>query len=110
MVLTLLTISSPMLFGCDQIVDRSLESIEEIRKNKPVLEIEEKVREKFISNAEKKGNDTAEQIKLPQKEVINEDILNASDNGTTENKHDVIGTNKDGPYRSGDINRIRSGR
>ena len=46
--------------------------------------------------------------KLEQKEGTAEEVLSNDNNNAFKKKYEVIGTNKDGPYRSGETNRIRS--
>ena len=45
--------------------------------------------------------------RIPEKKIV-EDDLYKDNNKELKKKYDVIGTNKDGPYRSGETNRIRS--
>ena len=46
--------------------------------------------------------------KIRRKKKIAEEGLSKDNSKELKKKYDVIGTNKDGPYRSGETNRIRS--
>ena len=45
---------------------------------------------------------------LEKKESTVEEALSNDNGNAFKRKYEVIGTNKDGPYRSGETNRIRS--
>jgi len=102
-VLIIFTISSLILFGCDQIVDRSLGKISRIKNGESTLTKKE-------SSLRSLGTSSEENIavKLEEKEFIAEENLSDDNDKTLIKKYNVIGTNKDGPYRSGETNRIRS--
>ena len=96
------TISFLMLFGCEQIIDRSLEKINKTENNESTLTNRE-------SSLKPLDNSIKENIiKEPEEKKIVEDDLYKDNNKELKKKYDVIGTNKDGPYRSGETNRIRS--
>ena len=91
-----------MLFGCEQIIDRSLEKINKTENNESTLTNRE-------SSLKPLDNSIKENIiKEPEEKKIVEDDLYKDNNKELKKKYDVIGTNKDGPYRSGETNRIRS--
>ena len=102
-IFTIFTISSPVLIGCDQIVDRSMGKISETKNNESTLtnkgnslkSIDNSPKENIIKKPE-------QEKKLPGKD------LSKDNNEDLKKKYEVIGTNKDGPYRSGETNRIRS--
>ena len=91
-----------MLFSCDQIVDRSLGKISKAKNNESVLNNKE-------SSLKPLDNYNRENItKKPEEEKLPGEDLSKDDSKELKKKYDVIGTNKDGPYRSGKTNRIRS--
>lgn len=92
-----------MLFGCDQIMDRSLGNISKTKNNDSTLTNKESSLKSLDSSSEE--NITK---KLEQKEGTAEEVLSNDNNNAFKKKYEVIGTNKDGPYRSGETNRIRS--
>jgi len=102
-IFTIFTISSLVLIGCDQIVDRSMGKISEKKNNESTLtnkgsslkSIDNSPKENIIKKPEQKQ-------KLPGKD------LSKDNSKELKKKYEVIGTNKDGPYRSGETNRIRS--
>ena len=102
-ILIIFTISSLMLFGCDQIIDKSLEKLSKTKNNESTLtnkgsslkSIDNSPKENIIKKPE-------QEKKLPGKD------LSKDNNKDLKKKYEVIGTNKDGPYRSGETNRIRS--
>ena len=102
-ILIIFTISSHMLFGCDQIMDRSLGNISKTKNNDSTLTNKESSLKSLDSSSEE--NITK---KLEQKEGTVEEVLSNDNNNAFKKKYEVIGTNKDGPYRSGETNRIRS--
>ena len=102
-ILIIFTISSHMLFGCDQIMDRSLGNISKTKNNDSTLTNKESSLKSLDSSSEE--NITK---KLEQKEGTAEEVLSNDNNNAFKKKYEVIGTNKDGPYRSGETNRIRS--
>ena len=102
-ILIIFTISSLMLFGCDQIVDRSLGNISKTKNNDSTLTNKESSLKSLDSSSEE--NITR---KLEKKESTAEEVLSNDNSNALKKKYDVIGTNKDGPYRSGETNRIRS--
>ena len=102
-IFTIFTISSLVLFGCDQIIDRSMGKISETKNNESTL-TNKGSSLKSLDNSSKENI-----IKIPEQEkkLQNEDLSKDNSKGLKK-KYDVIGTNKDGPYRSGETNRIRS--
>ena len=92
-----------MLFGCYQIMDRSLGNISKTKNNDSTLTNKESSLKSLDSSSEE--NITK---KLEQKEGTAEEVLSNDNNNAFKKKYEVIGTNKDGPYRSGETNRIRS--
>ena len=102
-ILIIFTISSLMLFGCDQIVDRSLKKISNAKNNESTLTNNESSQKSLDSPSEKNIV-----RKLEEKESIAEERLSNDNSNAIKKKYEVIGTNKDGPYRSGETNRIRS--
>ena len=92
-----------MLFGCDQIVDRSLGKISKTKNNDSVLTNKESSLKSLESSSEENITRKSE-----KKESITEEDPSNDNSNTLKKKFDVIGTNKDGPYRSGETNRIRS--
>ena len=105
LILITVTISSLLMFGCDQIVDKSFEKIKKIKNNESTL-INQKSSQKSLDSSSKENNTK----KSENKESIEEEGLSNSNNRATKRKYDVIGTNKDGPYRSGENKHIRSGK
>ena len=103
LVLIIFTISSLVLTGCDQIVDRSLGKISKTKNNESILNNKESSLESFNSSSEENIA-----TKLEKKESITGERLSNDNRKALKKKYDVIGTNKDGPYRSGQTNRIRS--
>ena len=102
-ILIIFTISSLVLLGCDQIVDSSLGQISKKKNNDSTLTSEESSLKSLDGASEK--NITR---KLEKKESMAEEDLSNVNNNELKKKYDVIGTDKDGPYRSGETNRIRS--
>ena len=102
-ILIIFTISSLVLFGCDQIVDRSLGKINKTKNNDSTLTSKESSLKYLDSSSEE--NITR---KLEKKESTAKESLSNVNNNALKKKYDVIGTDKDGPYRSGETNRIRS--
>ena len=98
------TISSLTLFGCDQIVDRYLGEMSKTKNNESIL-INKERSVKSLDNS-RNGN-IIKKVEEEEKKITEED-LSKDDSKKLEKKYDVIGTNKDGPYRSGNTNRIRS--
>ena len=102
-IFTIFTISSPVLIGCDQIVDRSMGKISETKNNESTLTNKG-------SSLESLDNSPKDNImkKREQETKLTEEDLSKDNSKGLKKKYDVIGTNKDGPYRSGETNRIRS--
>ena len=99
----IITISSLILFGCDQIVDRSLGKIRETKNNESTLtKNESSLKSLDSSNKEDITNNPEGGRKIAEED------LSVDNSKETKKKYDVIGTNKDGPYRSGETNSIRS--
>ena len=92
-----------MLFGCDQIVDRSLEKIIEAKNNESTMTNKEGPLKSLDSSSKKSNAKKLEKKGSPAEEALSNDNSNAF-----KKKYEVIGTNKDGPYRSEKTNRIRS--
>ena len=92
-----------MLLSCDQIVDRSLGKISKTKNNDSVLTNKESSLKSLESSSEENITRKSE-----KKESITEEDPSNDNSNTLKKKFDVIGTNKDGPYRSGETNRIRS--
>ena len=102
-IFTVITISSLILFGCDQILDRSLGKISEKKNNKSTLANKESPLKSLDASVKENS------IKKPKEgKKIAEEDLSTDNSKEVKKKYDVIGTNKDGPYRSGETNRIRS--
>lgn len=92
-----------MLFSCDQIVDRSLGKISKAKNNESVLNNKESSLKPLDNyNRENITKKPEEEEKLPGED------LSKDDSKELKKKYDVIGTNKDGPYRSGGTKSIRS--
>jgi len=102
-IFIIFTISSLTLFGCDQIVDRSMGKINETKNNESTLTNKESSQKSLDSPSEKNII-----RQLEEKESIAEERLSNDNSNAIKKKYEVIGTNKDGPYRSGETNRIRS--
>ena len=102
-ILIIFTISFLVLFGCDQIVDRSLGKINKTRNN----ELTSSKKERSQKSLDSSSKDNAVS-KSDEKENLAKEELSPNNRKTLKKKIDVIGTNKDGPYRSGETNRIRS--
>ena len=102
-IFTIFTISSLVLFGCDQIVDRSMGKISETKNNESTLTNKG-------SSLKSLDNSPKDNImkKREQQTKLTEEDLSKDNNKHLKKKYEVIGTNKDGPYRSGETNRIRS--
>ena len=92
-----------MLLSCDQIVDRSLGKISKTKNNDSVLINKESSLKSLESSSEENITRKSE-----ENESITEEEPSNDNSKTLTKKYDVIGTNKDGPYRSGETNRIRS--
>ena len=92
-----------MLFSCDQIVDRSLGKISKQKSNDSILTNNESSLKSLDSSSEE--NNTK---KLDEKESISKKGPSNDNSNALKKEYDVIGTNRDGPYRSGETNRIRS--
>tara|TARA_Y100000022_G_C13244297_1_gene373997 strand:+ start:1247 stop:1531 length:285 start_codon:yes stop_codon:yes gene_type:complete len=92
-----------MLFGCDQIVDRSLGKTSKTKNNESALTHKE-------SSLKSLGNSSKENIikKTEEEKQFPEEGLSKDNSKELKKKYDVIGTDKDGPYRSGENNLIRS--
>lgn len=102
-ILLIFTISSLMLFGCDQIVDRSLEKIRKTKNNESTLINKENLPKSIDSSGKENIMKKSE-----EKESIAEEDLSNNNGKSYKKKYNVIGTNQDGPYRSGETNRIHS--
>ena len=101
-ILIIFTISSLMLFGCDQIVDRSLEKISKTKNNESTLTNKESSL-KSLDDSNKENS-----IKKPGEKKKIKEGLSKDNSKELKKRYDVIGTNKEGPYRSGETSRIRS--
>ena len=100
--LIIFTISSLMLFGCDQIIDKSLEKLSKTKNNESILTNKESSL-KSLSDSNKENS-----INKPEEKKQTKEGLSKDNSDELKKRYDVIGTNKDGPYRSGETNRIRS--
>ena len=101
-ILIIFTISSLMLFGCDQIIDKSLEKLSKTKNNESILTNKESSL-KSLSDSNKENS-----INKPEEKKQTKEGLSKDNSDELKKRYDVIGTNKDGPYRSGETNRIRS--
>ena len=101
-ILIIFTISSLMLFGCDQIIDRSLEKLSKTKNNESTLTNKESSL-KSLSDPNEKNS-----IKKPEEKKGAKEGLSKDNSKELKKRYDVIGTNKEGPYRSGETSRIRS--
>ena len=102
-IFTIFTISSLVLFGCDQIVDRSMGKISETKNNESTLTN----KGSSLKSLDNSPKDNIMKKREQQTKLTEEDLSKDNSKGLKK-KYDVIGTNKDGPYRSGETNRIRS--
>ena len=102
-IFTIFTISSLALFGCDQIVDRSMGKISEKKNNESTLTN----KGSSLKSLDNSSKDNIIKKREQETKLTDEDLSKDNSKGLTK-KYDVIGTNKDGPYRSGETNRIRS--
>ncbi|MDA9689047.1 hypothetical protein N9V13_01340 [Betaproteobacteria bacterium] len=102
--LIIFTISSLILFGCDQIWDRALGKINKTGSNDLTLTSEENSLKSLDGSSKESILKKSEE----EKESIEEEDISSDNSKPLKKKYDVIGTNKDGPYRSGETNRIRS--
>ena len=91
-----------MLFGCDQIIDRSLEKLSETKNNESTLANKESPLKSLADPNEENS------IKKPEEKKIIKEGLSKDKSKELKKRYDVIGTNKEGPYRSGETSRIRS--
>ena len=96
------TISSLMLFGCDQIIDRSLEKLSKTKNNESILTNKENSL-KSLGDSNKENSIKKSEEKTKIKEGLSED-----NSKELKKRYNVIGTSNEGPYRSGETNRIRS--
>ena len=83
-------------------MDRSLGKINKTENNESTLTNKESSL-KPLDNSAKENI-----IKEPEEKKRVEDNLYKDNSKQLKKKYDLIGTNKDGPYRSGETNRIRS--
>ena len=102
--LIIFTISSLILFGCDQIWDRAIGKINKTGNNDLTLTSEENSLKLLDDSSKENIIEKSEE----EKENIAEEDIPSDNSKPLKKKYDVIGTNKDGPYRSGETNRIRS--
>ena len=102
-IFTIFTISSLVLFGCDQIVDRSMGKISETKNNESTLTN----KGSSLKSLDNSSKDNIIKKREQETKLTDEDLSKDNSKGLKK-KYDVIGTNKDGPYRSGETNRIRS--
>ena len=101
-ILIIFTISSLMLFGCDQIIDKSLEKLSKTKNNESILTNKESSL-KSLSDSNKENS-----INKPEEKKQTKEGLSKDNSDELKKRYDVIGTNKEGPYRSGETSRIRS--
>ena len=97
------TISSLTLFGCDQILDKSLGKINKENNNDSTVVDKDSSRE--LLNTSNKENLVEKSDK--QKSSLGGNLSHDNSN-EIKKRYDVIGTNKDCPYRSGETKRFRS--
>ena len=91
-----------MFFGCDQIIDRSLEKLSKTKNNESTLTNKE-------SSLKPLGDSNKENsIKKSEERKEIKEGLSKDNSRELKKRYDVIGTNKEGPYRSGETSRIRS--
>ena len=102
-IFTVFTISSLVLIGCDQIVDRSMGKISETKNNESTLTN----KGSSLKSLDNSSKDNIIKKREQETKLTDEDLSKDNSKGLKK-KYDVIGTNKDGPYRSGETNRIRS--
>ena len=102
-IFTIFTISSLVLFGCDQIIDRSMGKISETKNNESTLTN----KGSSLKSLDNSSKDNIIKKREQETKLTDEDLSKDNSKGLKK-KYDVIGTNKDGPYRSGETNRIRS--
>ena len=102
-IFTIFTISSLVLFGCDQIIDRSMGKISETKNNESTLTN----KGSSLKSLDNSSKDNIIKKREQETKLTDEDLPKDNSKGLKK-KYDVIGTNKDGPYRSGETNRIRS--
>ena len=91
-----------MLFGCDQIIDRSLEKLSKTKNNESILTNKENSL-KSLGDSNKENS-----IKKPEEKTKIKEGLSEDNSKELKKRYNVIGTSKEGPYRSGETNRIRS--
>ena len=101
-ILIIFTISSLILFGCDQIIDRSMEKLGKTKNNESTLTNKESSVKSLSDPNNENGN------KKPKGGWEIKEGLSKDHGKELKKKYDVIGTNKEGPYRSGETSRIRS--
>ena len=102
-IFIIFTISSLVLFGCDQIVDRSMGKISETKNNESTLTN----KGSSLKSLDSPSNENIMKKQKQETKLTEENLSKDNSNGLKK-KYDLIGTNKDGPYRSGETNRIRS--
>ena len=102
-IFAIFTISSLVLFGCDQIIDRSMGKISETKNNESTLTN----KGSSLKSLDNSSKDNIIKKREQETKLTDEDLSKDNSKGLKK-KYDVIGTNKDGPYRSGETNRIRS--
>ena len=91
-----------MLFGCDQIIDRSLGKLSKTKNNESTLTNKESSL-KSLGDSNKENS-----IKKPEEREKVREGLSKNNSKELKKRYEVIGTNKEGPYRSGETSRIRS--
>ena len=107
-MLFILTVSYSLLFGCDQIVNRSLNTI---KKQNNTLSSSSKERSQQLGDDEKNFDSTLKtdvNKQATKLEMKHTHPKIDSNEATKERVFEIIGTNKDGPYRSGNIKRLNS--
>ena len=78
-----------MSFGCDQILNRTLESIKEVKENPPTLNQEKSEREELIPDKDRIVNGTAKEEEKPSQKIVIENTSNADDNRILEKEYNV---------------------
>ena len=107
-VLALFTISSLLFFGCSQIIDRTLEIVNGDKKNESELNRRENPvksdtddNDVTLNRKSNEKQDSTDKVEVRRNPPVNS-------NESLKREFNVIGTNKDGPYRSGQTKRIKS--
>ena len=107
-IFLLFTISPLFTIGCNQIINRSLDAIKEESKSERI-EDNKKISEE-IDGTKKEKIPTNDLNKKLHTEKMEQDIDNLTVINSDERrrKYNFIGTTREGPYRSGSVDRINS--